>query len=150
MTCECDILSKGGIFHIALGLCRNILIHFNILMKTYLYINDAEIASENNFFSYSHYMMLFWEELSLLPYRLVFHLLEALDWNRYACSHLLTSAQVVSQEAIGKQKLNQFFVWCITHVHTWISFYHNELDTLTVELCIKHKMHTFSQYSHVA
>lgn len=50
MTCECDILSKGGIFHIALGLCRNLLIHFNILMKTYLYINDAEIASENHFF----------------------------------------------------------------------------------------------------
>lgn len=50
MTCECDILSKEGIFHVALGLCRNLLIHFNILMKTYLYINDAEIASENHFF----------------------------------------------------------------------------------------------------
>lgn len=50
MTCECDILSKGGFLHIALGLCRNLLIHFNILMKTHLYINDAEIASENHFF----------------------------------------------------------------------------------------------------
>lgn len=55
MTCECDILSKGGIFHIALGLCRNLLILFNILMKTYLYINDAEIASQKHFFSYSHF-----------------------------------------------------------------------------------------------
>lgn len=62
MTCECDILSKGGFLHIALGLCRNLLIHFNILMKTYLYINDAEIASEKHFFSYSHFFSCFFEK----------------------------------------------------------------------------------------
>lgn len=50
MICECDILLKGGIFYIVLGLCCNFLIYFNILMKIYLYINDVEIVFENYFF----------------------------------------------------------------------------------------------------
>lgn len=61
MICECDILLKGGIFYIVLGLCCNFLIYFNILMKIYmyLYINDVEIVLENYFFLYFYYMMFF-------------------------------------------------------------------------------------------
>lgn len=92
-------------------------------MKTYLCINNAIIAGENPFFPI---YVAFWGELSILPYMSVFHLLEALGWNHFACSHLLTSAQVVSQGAIGKQKDNHFYMWWITHAHTWISFYDYE------------------------